>query len=144
MRVGQGGDLLAPMDASDSHSVLHLLYIVEDDEAVRSALSLIARCEGWSASAFTNGVEFLEAHIDERGAVLVLDINLPVINGMEVLRRLRARGSRLPVLAVTGDRLSADLDSALAAGAQGVLYKPFDLDTFVQAVRDCWSCGQDP
>ena len=144
MQQGGAGDLLAPMDTSVSPSALHLLYVVEDDEAVRSALTLIARCEGWSVRAFASGVEFLESPLDERGACLVLDINLPVMNGMDVLRRLRARGSRLPVLAVTGDRLSADLDSALAAGAQGVLYKPFDLETFVQAVRDCWSCGHDP
>lgn len=123
---------------ADASSVPGVVYIVEDDPAVRSAVKLLARCCGWQAQAWASGAEFLDAAPDEHGGCcLVLDLSMPGMDGEEVLRRLRARGSRLPVLVITGDRQGARLDRVRRLGALEVLPKPFGDDAFQQAVQRC-------
>ncbi|MDB5971346.1 MAG: two component transcriptional regulator, LuxR family [Hydrocarboniphaga sp.] len=113
------------------------VYIVEDDPAVRSALQLLVRSHGWKPAAFASGLQFLaRAPIEER-ACLVLDLNMPEIDGEEVLRRLRAGGSRLPVLVITGDREGPRLERLMRGGAHSVLLKPFGDAAFQAAVEDC-------
>ena len=116
-----------------------VVYIVEDDSAVRSALDLLARCCGWRACSFASGREFLDSEIHEAGSCLVLDLNMPQMDGETVLRRLRERGSGLPVLVITGDRSGAQLERVRRLGVYEVLQKPFGDDAFQSAVQGCLS-----
>ena len=118
-----------------------MVYVVDDDPAVRSAVQLLARSCGWRTQGFGSGSDFLGAPVGETGSCLVLDLNMPEMDGEEVLRRLRARGSRLPVLVITGDRQGARLDRVRRLGASDVLQKPFGDDAFQQAVQRCLDAG---
>lgn len=118
-------------------SVDSVVYIVDDDPAVRSALQLLARCCGWRSRSFESGRDFLTQASDESKGCLVLDLNMPQMDGEEVLRQLRARGSQLPVLVITGDRQGARLERVRRLGAQDVLQKPFGEEAFQNAVQRC-------
>ncbi|MDT0499080.1 response regulator [Algiphilus sp. W345] len=121
-----------------------VVYIVEDDTAVRSALDLLARCCGWRARSFASGGEFLDSPIDETASCLVLDLNMPQMDGETVLRHLRERGSRLPVLVITADRSGAQLERLRRLGVYEVLQKPFGDDAFQSAVQGCLSPPAPP
>ncbi len=106
------------------------------------------------------GIEVAQAESGEDGldliaavdpAIVVLDVNLPGIDGLEVCRRLRARGDRRPVLMLTARHEVADRVDGLDAGADDYLPKPFALDELLARVRamlrraDDWSgAGPDP
>ncbi|MBB3981900.1 two-component system response regulator FixJ [Sphingobium fontiphilum] len=111
------------------------IHIVDDDEAIRRSLSFMLKTAGYSVQLYADGESFLKAadHIEE-GCVL-LDVRMPGIDGMEVQRRLRARGIMLPVVIMTGH---GDVDLAVAAmkaGATDFLEKPFEK----AALIDCLS-----
>lgn len=111
------------------------IHIVDDDEAIRRSLSFMLKTAGYPVQLYADGEAFLKAadHIDE-GCVL-LDVRMPGIDGMEVQRRLRARGIMLPVVIMTGH---GDVDLAVAAmkaGATDFLEKPFEK----AALIDCLS-----
>ena len=111
-----------------------VLYIVDDDPAVRSALQLLTHCCGWRARSFDSGAAFLDAQLDDCAACVLLDLNMPHMDGEEVLRQLAARGSQLPVVVITGDRQGARLDRVRRLGARDVLEKPFGEHAFMRAV----------
>lgn len=111
------------------------IHIVDDDEAIRRSLSFMLKTAGYPVQLYADGESFLKAadHIEE-GCVL-LDVRMPGIDGMEVQRRLRARGIMLPVVIMTGH---GDVDLAVAAmkaGATDFLEKPFEK----AALIDCLS-----
>lgn len=114
------------------------LYIVEDDLAVRSALRMLALSYGWGADTYADGADFLRAELDETRGCVVLDLSMPGITGEEVLQQLRARGSRLPVLVITGDGTPARCERVIRSGAHAVLQKPFGDRAFYEAVCQCW------
>lgn len=116
------------------------LHIVDDDAAVRSALKLLARVHGWQPRAYESGVEFLNGDLPAGpDACVVLDLNMPVLDGEEVLRRLRASGSTVPVLVISGDREASRMQRMLGNGAQGMLTKPFGDEAFYGAVEACFA-----
>lgn len=102
----------------------HKLYIVDDDDSVRAALTRQLRVAGYSTEACTSAETFLEAWRDEEPAVLILDLRMPGIDGLALQRALVERGACLPVIFITG---AADVASAVAAmrlGAVDFLEKP--------------------
>lgn len=114
-----------------------IVYVLDDDPAVCSALQLLARVCGWRARGFESGPDFLSSNIDPTSGCLVLDLNMPQMDGEEVLRRLRQSGSRLPVIVITGDGQGARLERMRRLGAQEVLQKPFSDHLFQEAVQRC-------
>lgn len=112
-----------------------LVFIVDDDEAVRSATRLLARSFGWNARAFGSAQEFLDALPQGQPDCLLLDLNMPDMNGVELQMVLAARGIRIPIVVITGQRDSPLAARAQAAGASALLAKPFydeDLKTSVE------------
>lgn len=118
----------------DEHATV---YIVDDDVAVCAALRVLVYSLGWNARSYSSGLRFLDDAPRQHNACLLLDLNMPDIDGEEVLRRLRALGSRLPVLLITGDREGPRLQRVLRSGAQGVLLKPFGDAELSDAVQAC-------
>lgn len=113
-----------------------IIHIVDDDEAVRSSLNLLARSFGWKARLFSSAQEFLDALPQETPSCLVLDLNMPVINGAELMETLHARQAAFPVIAITGQPLSPLVPRARAAGATQILHKPFRNEELKSAVED--------
>jgi two-component system response regulator FixJ len=101
------------------------VYIVDDDEAVRDSIRLLLESSGFVARDFASADLFLDAESGDMGCLL-LDLHMPGISGLELLRLIRGRGIKRPVIVVSGRR-DPTLDSeVLAAGATALLSKPFD------------------
>jgi two-component system, OmpR family, response regulator MprA len=112
------------------------ILVVDDEAAVRRALSRALRLEGYDVELAADGAEALRRLEDgaQPDAVL-LDVLMPGVDGLEVCRRLRRSGSRLPVLMLTARAEVSDRVSGLDAGADDYLAKPFALQELLARVR---------
>jgi two-component system response regulator MprA len=111
------------------------ILVVDDEPAVRDALERALRTSGYLVRTAGNGAEGLEAVEAERPDVVVLDILMPVMDGLEACRRLREGGDRTPVLMLTARDAVGDRVEGLDAGADDYLVKPFALDELLARVR---------
>lgn len=112
------------------------VLVVDDDTGVRNALTTALKYEGYEALAVSNGGEAL-AELDgpHRFDVIVLDISMPVIDGLSVCRALRRKGDYVPVLVLTARTEITDRVAGLDAGADDYLMKPFSLDELFARLR---------
>lgn len=113
---------------------MHIL-IAEDDRAVRESLQRALRLEGYEAEAVTNGADALNAIARRRPDVVLLDVSMPVVDGLMVARILRAEGDRVPILMLTARTETRDRVAGLDAGADDYLPKPFELDELLARLR---------
>ena len=111
------------------------ILVVEDERAVRDALERVLRTDGYEVELAADGHAALAALSEHEQDVVVLDVMLPVLDGLEVCRWLRAHGDRVPVLMVTARDAIADRVAGLAAGADDYLVKPFSIDELRARVR---------
>ncbi|WP_419947148.1 response regulator transcription factor [Candidatus Poriferisodalis sp.] len=107
--------------------------VVDDDQRIREALRRALHLEGYEVLLASDGLEgeTLAAQAD----AMVLDATMPNLGGFELCRRLRAAGSRLPILLLTARGSTADRVEGLDAGADDYLPKPFALDELLARVR---------
>jgi FixJ family two-component response regulator len=108
-----------------SQDVPPTIFIVDDDEAVRSAVRMLVLSFGWRVQAFGSGRDFLDRIGSEQPDCVLLDLNMPGMNGAEVQEQLHARHFEVPVILITGHRDVQLIARARAAGAGDLLNKPF-------------------
>ncbi|HCP28041.1 MAG TPA: DNA-binding response regulator, partial [Pseudomonas sp.] len=111
------------------------LLLVEDDSALGEGICDGLRQEGYTLDWLQDGVSGLHALQHEAFDVLILDLGLPRLDGIELLRRLRAGGNSLPVLILTARDALDDRIAGLDAGADDYLVKPFDLNELKARLR---------
>jgi two-component system response regulator QseB len=111
------------------------ILLVEDDRMLGEGVRRGLRLQGHAVDWVEDGEAALEALAGEPYEVVLLDLGLPRTGGLEVLRRARARGDRVPVLILTAQDAVADRVAGLDAGADDYLVKPFDLDELAARVR---------
>ncbi len=113
------------------------ILVVDDERAVRESLRRALSLEGYDVELASDGVEALELLADGvSGAdAVVLDLLMPRLNGLEVCRRLRAAGNRIPVLMLTARDQVEDRVEGLDAGADDYVVKPFALEELLARVR---------
>jgi FixJ family two-component response regulator len=114
------------------------IAIVDDDESVCRAIKRLVRSLGMDADAFTSGQGFIDVletspspHID----CVVLDVQMPSLNGLEVNERLAGIGSRIPVIFITAHDEVGARERALAGGAVAFLRKPFNDELLIETLR---------
>ena len=112
-----------------------MIFIVDDDDGTRDALRVLVESEGLDARDFASGRSFLDGVRPAEGDCLILDLNMPGMNGFEVLEELRRRGLRLPAIVVTAEPSSVKMERALAAGALALLSKPLAVDGLLALIR---------
>jgi FixJ family two-component response regulator len=116
-----------------------LIAIVDDDESVCRSVSRLFRSLGMNAETFASGQEFLdllEGMPSFQPSCLVLDVQMPEVNGLEVQDQLALRHRNVPVVFITAyDDIHAR-EKALAGGAVAFLRKPFNPDVLVKTVRE--------
>ena len=110
------------------------ILTVEDDERIRTAVSLALEEEGWEVKETANGEDALVAFARDPSDVVLIDIMLPGIDGFEVCRRIRRLGD-VPIVMVTARSDSHDVVAGLEAGADDYLRKPFDPKELSARVR---------
>jgi len=111
------------------------LHVVDDDDAVRDSLVFNLKVQGYSVSTYADAAAFLDINIDARRACLICDIRMPGMNGIELTRILRDRGSAIPILLMTGHADRSSIAEAMRAGVNGVLEKPIDPRAIVSAIE---------
>lgn len=119
-----------------------MIFIVDDDHATRDSLRLLVECEGFEARDFASGRRFLDAVQPADGDCLILDVNMPGMNGFDVLKELRQRGDTLPVIFITAWPDPAMCSRARTVGAVALLEKPHGADELLALVRQA-SAGKD-
>jgi two-component system response regulator PrrA len=107
------------------------VLVVDDDPAIREALDRALRLEGFDVSTRGDGSAALADVEEDPPDVMVLDVMMPGLSGVEVIRRLRAAGHELPVCVLSARDELADRVEGLRAGADDYLVKPFELEELV-------------
>ncbi len=111
------------------------VLVVDDDPAVRASLERSLAFEGYVVRTAGDGVEALDAIAASRPDAVVLDLQMPRLDGLEVCRRLRADGNDLPILMLTARDMTRDRVTGLDAGADDYLPKPFALEELLARLR---------
>ncbi|MGW2620449.1 response regulator transcription factor [Streptomyces sp. NPDC001500] len=111
------------------------VLLAEDDRAIRHALERALALEGYRVTAVADGVEALAQAHKNPPDVLVLDVMMPGIDGLQVCRVLRAEGDRTPILMLTALVETADRIAGLDAGADDYVVKPFDVEEVFARLR---------
>jgi len=118
-----------------NHEPVPQVYVVDDDVSVREALSSLFRSAGLTIRTFASASESLEGLKRERPGCLVLDIQLPDINGFELQQRLATDDIQIPIIFLTGHGDIPMSVRAIKAGAVEFLTKPFDDEYLLDTVR---------
>jgi two-component system response regulator MprA len=128
MRIFRAGGSNLPSDTS-------AVLIVEDDPDVRDALTRALRFEGYDVTTATDGGRALAQVEESEPDLILLDVMMPFVDGLETCRRLRARGYDTPILILTALGEVGDRVDGLDAGADDYMAKPFSLDELLARLR---------
>ena len=102
-----------------------VIYIVDDDDSMREALTLLLKTVGYATAAFSRPTDFLAKHDPNQAGCVVLDVRMPEMSGLEVQQQLNRSGSLLPVILITGHGDIPMAVQAMKDGAFDFLQKPF-------------------
>jgi two-component system response regulator MprA len=111
------------------------ILVVDDDAAVRDSLARTLRFEGYQVDTACDGQQALDAVRANEPDAMILDVNMPVLDGLEACRQLRAEAALLPVLMLTARDNVGDRVAGLDAGADDYLVKPFALQELQARLR---------
>lgn len=116
------------------------VLVVDDDEGVRSGVTWALEADGFAVNAVGNGIEALQALKTSRPDLVVLDLSLPGVGGLDILRQLRldeeaAQCARLPIIILSGRDGETDRIVGLDLGADDYLVKPFSLGELAARAR---------
>lgn len=113
------------------------VLVVEDNETNLYLIRFILKKNGFEVIEARKGVEGVKLAATEKPDLIMMDIQLPDINGLEVTKKIRASdaGSEVPIIALTSYALAGDREKALAAGCKGYIEKPINPETFMAEVK---------
>jgi FixJ family two-component response regulator len=120
------GHALKHRTVADTTKSKPFIAIVDDDESVCHAIKRLARSLGMEADTFASGqefIDFIEAMPSQRFDCVILDVQMPGLNGLDVQERLKRRGNRFPIIFITAHDEVNVRERALAAGAAAFLRK---------------------
>jgi FixJ family two-component response regulator len=119
-----------------------LVYIVDDDESVRTALSRLMRSAGIESRAFESSERFLDEVHNEGYACILMDMTMPRMNGMELVARLKEKGIRIPVIALSARDDDEIRQKAKDLDVRFFLRKPVDDQALIDAIN--WVAKKHP
>ncbi len=115
---------------------LPIVYVVDDDISVRESLELLIRAAGWQAELFESAQDFLRRSKVTVPNCLVLDVNLPGLNGLDLQKLVAADRADMPIIFITGYGDVPTTVRAMKAGAVEFLTKPFSEDVLLNAIQN--------
>jgi FixJ family two-component response regulator len=110
-------------------------YVVDDDDAVRDSIRMLLESQGFTVCTYASGWSFLREARANRNSCLVVDVNMPGMNGLELLDQLRRDGIMVPAIVVTGRFDTGILATVDRAGAAVLLAKPFRVGELVGCIE---------
>jgi FixJ family two-component response regulator len=118
------------------------VLIVDDDAAVRDAISLWLQCNGYSTRCFEHAEDFISQHHMAMQGCIIADIRMPGMNGLELQSHLNQLGSHLPLVFITGHGTVPMAVEAMRFGALDYLRKPIDEQQLLQTVKQAFAIDQ--
>ena len=112
-----------------------IVFVVDDDVSVREALVALIQLEGWQPEAFDSARSFLDRPTSATPCCVILDVNLPDLNGLDLQERILRDRTGMPIIFLTGYGDVPMSVRAMKAGAAEFLTKPFDNEVMLGAVR---------
>jgi FixJ family two-component response regulator len=112
----------------------HSVFIVDDDPSVRTSMFRLLREHGFVATLFESASDLCDRGNFDNAICIVLDINLDGKSGIDLRRRLAARGVTVPVIYITGNDSTANRTAAIASGCVAYLTKPFSAQSLIDSV----------
>ena len=111
------------------------VFVVDDDPGVLAAVRFLLKSVGLPSEGYSSAVEFLETFHPDRRGVLVLDLRMPEMSGLELQKRLLAMGSRIPIIFITAHGEVATAVEAVKAGAVDFIQKPFQDEKLLDKIH---------
>ena len=112
-----------------------IVSIIDDDASVRAGMEALVSSIGFTACVFDSAEEFLRSSRIEDTSCLITDVQMPVMNGLELQRRLITQGRRIPIIFIKAFSEQSGRERALAGGALAYLEKPFAGETMTSLLR---------
>ena len=110
------------------------IFLIDDDASIRKAISRTLNEQGYLVEEFTSGESFLENLSERSPAVILLDMEMPGINGIEIQRRLILRGIKTPIIFISGHSHQQQIVDSMKYGAIDFIFKPFQLDDLLLVI----------
>jgi two-component system response regulator FixJ len=112
-----------------------IVHIVDDEEAVRNSLAFLLGAAGFAVRTHASAIDFLALAPSIRNGCLVTDLRMPEVDGLELLKRLRAADAMLPAIVVTGHGDVQMAVEAMKNGALDFIEKPFSDEVLIESIR---------
>jgi FixJ family two-component response regulator len=119
------------------------VFVVDDDISVRESLELLISSAGWRPELFDSAQAFLAASHSTGPGCIVLDVNMPGLNGLDLQSMITKSGSKMPIIFVSGFGDVPTTVKALKSGALDFLTKPIDADALLEAIRSALSQSEE-
>ncbi|MBT8515323.1 response regulator transcription factor [Polynucleobacter paneuropaeus] len=110
------------------------IFVIEDDESMLETLSGVLTFLGYQVHLFSNPLEFLKTTIQVAPAIIITDMRMPDMSGVELQAELLKRGRQVPIIFISGESTVPQTISAMKQGAIEFLTKPFEREQLMQAV----------
>ncbi len=113
------------------------ILVIEDNEANRYLMRFMLQKSGYEVIEAITGIEGVDLALKEKPDLILMDIQLPDINGLEATRRIRASevDGRIPIVALTSYAMTGDREKSLEAGCTGYIEKPINPETFMAEIK---------
>ena len=112
------------------------IYLIDDDESMRTSLSRMLKDVGYIVEDFSSALTFLEHSVPVAPAVILLDMQMPDMTGLDLQEKLVQLGRKTPIVFVSGQSHPHQIVKSLKRGALDFLFKPFNLEDLLKAVAD--------
>lgn len=108
--------------------------MVDDNPEIRDHLSALLQRYGYSVSSYDSAEDFIQRSIEVTPAVLLLDMHLPGLSGVELQKKLNAVGRGTPIIFISGESRNQEIIDSFRGGAVEFLWKPFPVDALLEAI----------
>ena len=112
------------------------VFLVDDDDAIRHSASFMLRHAGYTVKTFPDGVTFLDEYAPNDSACILLDVRMPVMDGLAVQTALQERGNTMPIIVLTGHGDVSVAVQAMKNGAIEFLEKPYEKKALLEAIEN--------
>jgi FixJ family two-component response regulator len=113
-----------------------IIAIVDDDPALLAALTRLLMAHGYGVETYESAEDYLNVMGASRAACLIVDVQLGGLSGLDLIRQLRQRLTKLPIICMSGSRNSASRDEAADLGCVAYLHKPFPPGQLADVIRE--------
>jgi len=111
-----------------------VIEVIDDNEDIRRMLALVLATRGYEVRMHSGGQAYLDAERSQPPHIMLLDVRMPGMSGLELLARLKERGDRIPVIFMSGESQPHEIEATAAGGAVHFLWKPFNTQQLFDSV----------